>query len=326
MKKRLIRSVSVLLALITALSCFSAVPFSAAEISDPETESSGLKIGDVNADGVVNINDCTHLQKYLADLVELDDAQKKVADTNGDGKITILDATKIQKVIAKLDDFSVVTDETDEKTFTKGEWVSFIVDKFKMTKATVSSEVGYHFCDIADSQYADDIETAYAYGILPAVYTDIDDFYDSSYSPYGTESSNKSNDPGIAAFEPDAVATREFAAVTVYNAMGFQGTLPCDLSDEADITYFSCAATMINQGFMTAKNNCFLPDSPVTESDKKTISERIDYYKSREKVDKSEPSLESVGQIFCALPGKPMFKPPQRSMIIEMRLSMLRKP
>ena len=41
---------------------------------------------------------------------------------------------------------------------------------------------------------------------------------------------------------------------------------------------------------------------------------------------KSEPSLESVGQILCALPGKPMFKPPQRSMIIEMRLSMLRKP
>ena len=39
-----------------------------------------------------------------------------------------------------------------------------------------------------------------------------------------------------------------------------------------------------------------------------------------------EPSLESVGQILCALPGKPMFKPPQRSMIIEMRLSMLRKP
>ena len=41
---------------------------------------------------------------------------------------------------------------------------------------------------------------------------------------------------------------------------------------------------------------------------------------------KTEPSLESVGQILCALPGKPMFKPPQRSMIIEMRLSMLRKP
>ena len=42
--------------------------------------------------------------------------------------------------------------------------------------------------------------------------------------------------------------------------------------------------------------------------------------------EKYEPSLESVGQILCALPGKPMFKPPQRSMIIEMRLSMLRKP
>lgn len=41
---------------------------------------------------------------------------------------------------------------------------------------------------------------------------------------------------------------------------------------------------------------------------------------------KKEPSLESVGQILCALPGKPMFKPPQRSIIIEMRLSMLRKP
>ncbi len=57
-----------------------------------------------------------------------------------------------------------------------------------------------------------------------------------------------------------------------------------------------------------------------------TYADFLDETDRSKKLEKLEPSLESVGQILCALPGKPMFKPPQRSMIIEIRLLILRKP
>ena len=42
------------------------------------------------------------LQKYLAEIITLNDAQKRAADTDGDGQIKIVDATEIQKYIAEM--------------------------------------------------------------------------------------------------------------------------------------------------------------------------------------------------------------------------------
>ena len=61
-------------------------------------------IGDVDGDGVVNINDATLIQKYVAELVSLTPDQIKAADTNGDSDVNINDATMIQKYIAELVD------------------------------------------------------------------------------------------------------------------------------------------------------------------------------------------------------------------------------
>lgn len=58
-----------------------------------------LRIGDVNLDGKLDIDDVTLLQKYIADMVTFTDAQRLVADVNGDGKISIEDATAIQYLI-----------------------------------------------------------------------------------------------------------------------------------------------------------------------------------------------------------------------------------
>lgn len=58
--------------------------------------------GDVNADGVLNISDCTQIQKYMANLVQLTDEELIIADYNKDGNITILDVTAIQKNIVKI--------------------------------------------------------------------------------------------------------------------------------------------------------------------------------------------------------------------------------
>ena len=65
---------------------------------------SDILIGDVNADGKINITDATMIQKAVAELIELTDEQKKAADTNADGKVDITDATMIQKYVAELID------------------------------------------------------------------------------------------------------------------------------------------------------------------------------------------------------------------------------
>lgn len=54
---------------------------------------------DVNGDGVLNIVDCTIIQKYAASLAELTDEQLKKADCNNDGTVNVIDATTLQKMI-----------------------------------------------------------------------------------------------------------------------------------------------------------------------------------------------------------------------------------
>ena len=54
-------------------------------------------LGDTDADGKVNIRDATFIQKFLADLVSMNETSKAVADVDGDEKITIKDATQLQK-------------------------------------------------------------------------------------------------------------------------------------------------------------------------------------------------------------------------------------
>ena len=57
-------------------------------------------LGDVNLDGVINIVDATDIQKYLAEINELDEIQKLNADFNEDGIVNITDSTAIQKYLA----------------------------------------------------------------------------------------------------------------------------------------------------------------------------------------------------------------------------------
>ncbi len=56
-------------------------------------------LGDVNADGEVNIIDVTEIQKQIAKLITMDDAAKEAADFNGDKVISVIDITEIQRYI-----------------------------------------------------------------------------------------------------------------------------------------------------------------------------------------------------------------------------------
>ena len=62
-----------------------------------------LKRGDVNADGFVNINDVTVIQRHLAELERINEIFNGAADANCDGKLDITDATAVQMYLAEYD-------------------------------------------------------------------------------------------------------------------------------------------------------------------------------------------------------------------------------
>lgn len=59
-----------------------------------------LLLGDVDKNGVVEINDATMLQRYLSEYVTSVDS--RVADVTRDGKVNIKDVTEIQRYVAQL--------------------------------------------------------------------------------------------------------------------------------------------------------------------------------------------------------------------------------
>lgn len=60
----------------------------------------GVKLGDVNMDGVVNINDVTAIQRDIAMLDSFNELQKIAEDVNRDGVVNISDATTLQMYLA----------------------------------------------------------------------------------------------------------------------------------------------------------------------------------------------------------------------------------
>lgn len=62
------------------------------------------KIGDVNSDGKIDINDATKIQMFCSDIKALTNEEKLLGDVNGDGIISVKDATEIQMYCALLVD------------------------------------------------------------------------------------------------------------------------------------------------------------------------------------------------------------------------------
>ena len=60
-------------------------------------------MGDINADGVINIKDATLIQRYVAYIEELTVEQLEWADFDFDGFVTISDVTEMQTFLLSND-------------------------------------------------------------------------------------------------------------------------------------------------------------------------------------------------------------------------------
>ena len=82
--KRII-SLIITTALMTTLFCF-------------QVDAKSNIVGDVNQDYLITVNDVTLIQKYLANMSNIDETS---SDFNGDGYVNIADCTTLQKYLAQ---------------------------------------------------------------------------------------------------------------------------------------------------------------------------------------------------------------------------------
>ena len=150
----------------------------------------------------------------------------------------------------------------DEKTFTKGEWVSIIIDKFDIEIGEFPEGFDYFYGDSAESDYGAVVETAQAYGLLPA--PDSPGYVDPEQD--------------VPLFEADKPATREFVAYTVAKTMGFEGEYSLEATDLDTIQYVNEVAVVVNQKFMDLIDSKFAPNNAITGADANMILNRIDYF------------------------------------------------
>lgn len=61
-----------------------------------------IRMGDVNLDGEIAINDATDIQLHIAQIVALSDLGVSLADMNGDGTLSVVDVTALQCFLVDL--------------------------------------------------------------------------------------------------------------------------------------------------------------------------------------------------------------------------------
>ncbi|MDO5123867.1 MAG: hypothetical protein Q4D44_04280 [Eubacteriales bacterium] len=93
-------------------------------ISSPD-EALKMIYGDADGSGKVDIKDCTHLSKHLAEIVRIPEELLPLCEVNGDGVTSVRDVTCIQKYLADFDKGCGLTGQIyepespiEEETFT----------------------------------------------------------------------------------------------------------------------------------------------------------------------------------------------------------------
>lgn len=154
-----------------------------------------------------------------------------------------------------------ITNQNELSDYSRGEWVQALAQKLGMNLSINAEDIDCYFADSQGSQYVVAIETAQAYGILPA--PDIEDL-----------------EQDVPQFYPDKPATREFAAYTAVKAMGFDGKSEYDTSTWADLTsieYPEIAAIAVGFNFLNLEDSeYYYPTKNLTKAEASTIFSAID--------------------------------------------------
>lgn len=135
-----------------------------------------------------------------------------------------------------------------EAPITRGQWIQMLVDTYGYPSEITGNMETY--ADIGDSEYRSAIETAVAYDILEPV--------------------PQSN------FDPGRYATREFAAVTAVNAMGYYPTGEFDCADVSDISDPAAVKQAINSGFMDLEDGYFYPNRALSKQEAERILDSLE--------------------------------------------------
>ena len=143
--------------------------------------------------------------------------------------------------------------ETDTRTFTRGEWIALLLAQVNAEVLENTNQTNY-YGDTEGTEYSAEIEAAKAYGIIPA----------------------DEDEQDVPLFNPDELATREFAAITAVLAMGFVGddrVLEC--ADKTELTYPELDLIAIKEGFVVLEDNHFYPSRALSGTEKDQIFDVI---------------------------------------------------
>ena len=129
--------------------------------------------------------------------------------------------------------------------FSRGAWISAMVDTLSLSVDKSQNPDNYYSDISTDSPYYDDIMIATAYGLISVT--------------EGTP------------FEPDAAATRNFAAETAVFLVGFQSKGSVSFADEAQCANPTAAKVAVERGWISLSGGNFCPDQEITAAEKDAI-------------------------------------------------------
>lgn len=140
--------------------------------------------------------------------------------------------------------------EPSGNVITRGQWISQLVETMglKGEQNLEREEFEYPFDDIEGHEYEEDIIYANIYGIL-----DVEE----------------------GSFNPNDIATREFAALTAIKALRFDLVQDIICDDSNEITYSKEVETAVAMNIMTLEDNKFYPLRSLTQSEAEYVLEGV---------------------------------------------------
>ncbi|MDO5124124.1 MAG: dockerin type I domain-containing protein [Eubacteriales bacterium] len=173
-----------------------------------------MSVGNVDKTGGITVKDATLIQKYIANLEEVEKVQIALADVDADEKVTVKDATMIQKYCANIiDSFPAagicnnIDIQSVNADFNSGKAMVGVPVTFMVTANATPEPITYEYQingevaekSTTDNTFTNTFEEAGIYEIKVIAYND-----------FGTASSATIGYEVIDAYESEKVCVKSF--------------------------------------------------------------------------------------------------------------------